>query len=357
MTLESSGLDAGPERLTLAFEHAPIGIAFVSPAGRFTRVNAAMCQITGYSESELLERNIEDITHPDDVADGAARVAKLLSGVIAQYQAEKRYVRRDGRTVYTIVSRSMLRDADGRPELLLTHVVDISDKKRIEQELARSNADLADFAYLAAHDLKSPLQAISGFAGLLKEKVELDEPGQECVGWILDGAARMNALIDDLLAFCRVSSDAPVMVDVDLDEAFLEVLAETGLPSGQVVKTGSLPTLMGDPVQFRELLLNLITNGVKFVGDSVTPLVRLSAERSHGAWKLCVADNGIGIDPDQHQRIFGMFNRLHSRERYPGSGIGLAICQRIVERRGGHIWVEDNEGGGSRFCFTVPDSP
>src|SRR4051794_2257120 len=142
-------------QLSLAFDQAPIGMAFVSPAGRFTKVNAALCRITGYSEPELLERNIEDITHPDDVADGAARVERLLSGQIDEYQAEKRYIRADGRTVYVIVSRSLLRDDAGRPELLLTHVVDITDKKRMEQELARSNADLADFAYLAAHDLKS----------------------------------------------------------------------------------------------------------------------------------------------------------------------------------------------------------
>lgn len=357
MSPAAGGANPAHEQLRFAFDQAPIGMAFVSPAGRFTKVNAALCRITGYSEPELLERSIEGITHPDDVADGAARVGRLLSGEIDEYQAEKRYVRPDGRTVFAIVSRSLLRDSDGRPELLLTHVVDITDKKRMEQELARSNADLADFAYLAAHDLKSPLQAVVGFAGLLRDNTQLDDRGKEYVGWILDGATRMNALIDDLLAFCKVTTDEPVMVEVDLDDVFADVQAELGFASGHVVKRGALPAIEGDPVQFRELLLNLIANGMKFVDTGVDPRVELSSERIDQGWKLIVADNGIGIDPAQRHRIFGMFSRLHSRERYPGTGIGLAICERIVDRRGGEIWVEANESGGSRFCFTVPDSP
>jgi PAS domain S-box-containing protein len=355
--VDTEGALRDQEQFRLAFEHAPIGMALVSPTGRFTRVNRAMCRITGYSEADLLKRNMEDITHPDDVADGAVRVQRLLNGEIDEYQAEKRYIRPDGRTVDAIVSRSLLRDSAGRPEQLLTHVIDITEKKRIEQELARSNADLADFAYLAAHDLKSPLQAIGGFASLLRDRSQLDDRGQECVGWILDGAARMNALIDDLLAFCKVSTDEPVMVEVDLDKLFVDVVAEIEPGSEQVVTADSLPTVVGDPVQFRELLLNLISNGAKFVAQGVTPKVHVTAERAGTGWQVAVADNGIGIDPAQRHGIFGMFNRLHSRDRYPGTGIGLAICERIVERRGGAIWVGDNPGGGSRFCFSVPDSP
>lgn len=343
------------EQFRLAFEDAPIGMALVSPAGQFIRVNSAMSRITGYTTAELLERTIDDITHADDIADSAALVETLLSGAVDQYQAEKRYVRPDGRTVHVIVFRSLLRDKDGAPQQLITHVIDITDKKRIEQELARSNADLADFAYLAAHDLKSPLQAISGFASLLGERSQLDERGQECVGWILDGASRMNALIDDLLSFCKVSAGPPVMVEVDLTGALADVLAE--IAASDAVTSDPLPVVIGDPVQFRELLLNLISNGAKFVGEGVAPRVHVTAERTPQGWAIAVADNGIGIDPAHRHRIFGMFNRLHSRERYPGTGIGLAICQRIVERRGGRIWVGENPGGGSRVCFTVPDSP
>ncbi|MDQ6928138.1 MAG: PAS domain S-box protein [Actinomycetota bacterium] len=346
------------EQFQLAFEHAPIGMALVSPAGRFTKVNAAMCRITGYSEPELLARSIAEITHPDDVADGAARVQKLLSGAIGEYQAEKRYIRPDGSVVTAIVSRSLLRDDAGNPEQLVSHVIDITEQKRMEQELARSNADLADFAYLAAHDLKSPLQAIFGFATLLSDAqhMQLDDRARECVGWILDGAARMNALIDDLLAFCRVNIGDPVMVEVDLDEVVRAVMAEIKAGPDAIVTAADAPKLIGDPVQFHELLLNLVSNAIKFIDEGVTPRVHISAARVPEGWQLSVADNGIGIEPAQRGRIFGMFNRLHSRERYPGTGIGLAICERIVERRGGTIWVEEIPSGGTRFCFTVPDA-
>nr|MDQ6911060.1 ATP-binding protein [Actinomycetota bacterium] len=315
----------------------------------------AMCRITGYSEAQLLERRMEDITHPDDVADDALRVQRLMRGEIDEYQAETRYLRADGRTVAAIVSRSLLHDDAGRPEQLVTHFIDVTEKQRIEHELTRSNADLSTFAYLAAHDLKSPLQAISGFATLLRDRTELDDHGREFVGWILDGAARMDALIDDLLTFCKVSTDEPVMADVDLDAVLVDILNEFENGPDRVVTSDQLPTLSGDPVQFRELLLNLVANGAKFVAPDVTPKVHLTAARVPRGWQVDVVDNGIGIDPAHRERIFAMFNRLHARERYPGTGIGLAICQRIVERRGGTIWVEDNPSGGSRFCFTVPD--
>lgn len=345
-------LDPEQERFRLVFEHAPIGMALVSPEGQFTRVNQAMCEITGYSEDELLRLTLDEITHPDDVVAEAERVDRLLTGVIDEFRAEKRYLCPDGDLVVAMESRSLLRDEAGQPEQLV-----ITDRKRMEQELARSNADLADFAYLAAHDLKSPLQAISGFANLLDRthRGQLDQRGRECVGWILDGAARMDALIEDLLALCRVTTDEPMMVEVDLARVLADVLTETLDRSDATVTAGALPTVMGDPVLFRELLSNLVANAVKFVAPDVVPEVHVSAERMRHGWRLTVADNGIGIEPGHRKRVFGIFNRLHSRDRYPGSGIGLALCQRIVERRGGSIWVEGNAGIGSRFSFTVPD--
>lgn len=240
----------------------------------------------------------------------------------------------------------------------VTYVEDMTEQKRAEihqriahdnaEELARSNTDLAHFASVAAHELRSPLQVISGFASLLdrSQAQALDERGRDCVHWIVNGAARLDALIDDLLAFARIGAGEAVAVPVDLAEL---------LDPDDRVTQGPLPTVVGDPQQLRQLLQNLVGNACKFVAPDTPPHVRISAERDDQGWCISVADNGVGIDPDQRKEIFEMFRRLHSREQYDGTGIGLAICKRIVDGHGGRIWVEANAAGGSVFRFTIPD--
>ena len=168
----------------------------------------------------------------------------------------------------------------------------------------------------------------------------------------------MDALIEDLLSYCRVGSAERVMADVDLEGTLAAVLSQMAPELEAVAATVTadpLPTVCGDPVQVGQLLANLVANGVKFVAAGAAARVHVTAERRPGEWAVTVSDDGIGVDPAQRERIFRMFERLHARERYQGTGIGLAICKRIVERRGGAIWVEDDPSGGSRFRFTVPD--
>jgi PAS domain S-box-containing protein len=334
-----------PEVCRQAWDHAPVAMALVGPGDRVLHANGAWHRLTGRSGDDAGAVTMADLVHPED----RPAVAGSSSSSV-----EARLVRPDGRTVWAAINTA---PAEGA---LIVTMMDITEQKRAVRELARSNAELSSFAYLAAHELKSPLQAISGFAALLDKMHAplLDEHGREFVSWILDGSTRMNSLIEDLLAYCAVDRAEAVMGPVSLEGALADALNQlkaevTGRRA--IVEVGPLPVVTGDAVQLVQLLQNLLTNALKFVDSGRVPRILVSAERTGQAWTVTVADNGIGVADGARDRIFGMFERLHPRDRYSGTGIGLSICKRIVERRGGVIWVEANPGGGSRFRFTLPD--
>jgi PAS domain S-box-containing protein len=226
-------------------------------------------------------------------------------------------------------------------------------------ELERSNRELEQFASIVSHDLKSPLQVVRGFVELLGHQAETNpEQASEVQTYVaaaLRGAARMDRLIDDLLAYSRAGQRPAALVPIDLDVIVSEVLADSAAlvdETDAIVKVGPLPTVPGDATQLRQLLQNLITNAIKFRRTGVTPEVTITAESDQVHWIIDVADNGIGVDPSHREEIFGMFSRLHHGDR-PGSGIGLAICARVVANHGGSIWVEDRPGDGSLLRFTL----
>jgi diguanylate cyclase (GGDEF)-like protein/PAS domain S-box-containing protein len=361
----------------VAFVHSPIGMALLDLDGRFEEVNEPFCRVVARPRAELVGTDIEESSHPADADRHAALRERLRTtpGGEPTFEAEHRFVRGDGQIAWTRTTCSLLRSGDGSPWRYVCQVVDMSEHKaaeatsyraqelrqRYEKEMARSNADLALFATVAAHDLKSPLQVIAGFGGLLEQTHGdvLDERGKEFLAFILKSATRMNVLIDDLLAYAQVGADRRPNVSVPLDRVVGDVTAALGaeiVASGGSVEADPLPVVSGDPTLFVPLLQNLVANGLKFVAQGTLPRIRVSASRMVNAWCVDVVDNGIGIDAQHRSHIMGMFQRLH-RDAYEGTGIGLAICKRIVEQRGGSIWVEENPGGGSRFRFTVPDEP
>jgi len=226
------------------------------------------------------------------------------------------------------------------------------------EELARSNRELEQFAYVASHDLQEPLRMVAAYTQLLGEKYrgKLDEQADKYIGYAIDGARRMQTLIQDLLAFSRVGrqKDAFSLTDVNaVVERALSNLAAAIQESGAIVKYGRLPVVLANGSQLAQLFQNLIGNAIKFRGSTV-PQVQIAAEKQASEWVFSVADNGIGIAPEYLQDIFVIFKRLHTRSEYPGNGIGLAICRKIVEQHGGRIWVTSQEAQGSTFKFTLP---
>ena len=232
--------------------------------------------------------------------------------------------------------------------------------KQRTAQLARSNAELEQLAYVAAHDLREPLRMISSFVELLAQRYQdkLDDKGREYIGYIADGARRMEAMIDDLLDYARVMREGKPFQPVPCEELLEEVLRDLSVAiaeTGAQVTHDPLPTVHADGIQLARVLRNLIGNAIKFHGPK-PPCVHLRAVQKDHEWVFSVRDNGIGIDPQQFQRIFKMFQRLHTGAKYPGTGMGLALCKTIIERHRGRIWVESEPGRGSTFYFTIPVS-
>ncbi len=232
------------------------------------------------------------------------------------------------------------------------------DLARKVEELARSNADLEQFAYIASHDLQEPLRMVTAYTQLLAERYrgKLDAEADKFIGYASEGAMRMQVLIQDLLAFSRVgraeSSDANIDCDGVMEEV-LQTLSAAVQESGAVISYSQLPQIQGDRTQLGQVFQNLIANAIKFRGKE-PPKISVLAENKDDQWWFEVSDNGIGIPPENAGHVFEVFYRLHARSEYPGNGIGLAICKKIIERGGGRIWVESQSGSGSHFKFTLP---
>ncbi|HSW08306.1 sensor histidine kinase [Aquabacterium sp.] len=235
---------------------------------------------------------------------------------------------------------------------------EIAAREEVQEALKRSNAELEQLAYVASHDMQEPLRMIASYLQLVAKRYhdQLDANGQEFIGFAVDGAKRMQALINDMLAYSRLGTKARPLAPVDAADAVqlaLQHLRVAMEESGAQVACGVLPTVLGDAPQLVQLLQNLVGNAIKFRGGTA-PQIRIDCVPDDAGWCFSVRDNGIGIAPEFGERIFVMFQRLHGRDAYPGTGIGLALCKRIVERHGGRIWVEPAEGGGSVFRFTLP---
>jgi light-regulated signal transduction histidine kinase (bacteriophytochrome) len=244
--------------------------------------------------------------------------------------------------------------------------VELDERRRAEQqlarytqELARSNAELEQFAYVASHDLQEPLRMVASFTQLLAKRYQgrLDQDADEFIGYAVDGATRMQRLINDLLAYSRVGTRGRAFQPKDGNDVFRQArdnLAKSIEDSGAIIFQDRLPTVMGDEMQLIQLFQNLVGNAIKFRGPE-PPQIQVSAAKNGREWVFAVKDNGIGMAPEHQERIFSIFQRLHQRSEYPGTGIGLAICKKIVERHGGHIWVESQVGAGSTFYFSIPE--
>jgi PAS domain S-box-containing protein len=332
-------------------------------------------RVFGFEPGEVTVTN--DIfwsrVHPDD----RPAIETAVSQALQQgktYSIEHRIVLPDGGERIIHERADIICDPDtGRMLKMIGTSQDITSRKQAEQtlrevneqlqlrvqDLARSNMELQQFAYIASHDLQTPLRSISGFLQLLADNYrdKLDVQGEEWITRSVAGARRMQQLIRDLLEYSRVDARAQPFQPVEMREVFhdaLEILESSIRECGGRIICDELPTVLGDKALLVQLLQNLLGNAIKY--RSSKPLrVQVLAARADGKWRFAVRDNGIGIDPKQHSRIFEIFRRLHTQEAYPGTGIGLAIAQRIVHFHGGDIWVESQLNEGSTFYFTIPE--
>jgi signal transduction histidine kinase len=304
-------------------------------------------------------RGIEalEILQADGLDIPVIMVTGALGDVAAAHcikQGATDYVLKDGLARLPEAIRGALR---AKRERSLRHRAEADLSKKVD-ELARSNADLEQFAYIASHDLQEPLRMVTAYTQLLAERYrgQLDDTADKFIGYASEGAERMQVLIQDLLAFSRVGRNGVGSVSVDCN-ALMDELLLTLEPaireSGTVINRAQLPVVWADRTQVAQVFQNLIANAIKFRGKD-SPVVSVEVEKVDQQWQFSVSDNGIGIAPEYAENIFVVFQRLHARSEYPGNGIGLAICKKIVEHYGGKIWVEPRAGSGSTFKFTLP---
>jgi signal transduction histidine kinase/CHASE3 domain sensor protein len=357
------------------------GIVGLDRDARVTFANPAATTALGQPLSELLGRAI---THRFDVAvetngDSAAimhgevvtpppsLVPQTLAAGTVEYVAGAMLKRGDGGAVPIEYTSAPIWER-GKVVGAVVTFRDVTERRAAERalaerarDLARSNAELEQFAYVASHDLQEPLRAVVSYLQLLERryKGQLDDRADKYIGYAVDGARRMQMLINDLLTYSRAGRRDEQHIEVDLEVMLERVIRSLEVAieeSGATITHDPLPTIVGDPVGLGQLLQNLVGNAVKFHSEK-SPNVHVSAERQEHAWQFGVRDNGIGIAPEYRERIFVLFQRLHGRDEYTGTGIGLAICKKIVERHGGSLWIEPTPGGGSTFLFTIPDNP
>lgn len=335
----------------------------INPQGKITDVNEASIHVTGIARNALIGTDFSDyFTEPQKARQGYQLV--FTQGFVTDYPLTIR--RCDGKLTEVLYNACVYKNSAGEAQGVFAAARDITQQREATdalaasaRALARSNAELEQFAYVASHDLQEPLRMVVGYVQLLEKRLadKLDADTREFMGFAVDGALRMQNLIQDILAYSRVSTKGQPLAPVDsaaaLKEA-LDQLASRIAETGAVVEAQSLPVVMADRSQLVQLFQNLIGNAIKFCKGQA-PRVHVEAAHEAGRWRFSVTDNGIGIAAEYRAQLFVIFKRLHTRREYPGTGIGLAVCKSIVERHGGEIGIESAPAGGSVFWFTVPE--
>lgn len=331
----------------------------IDPDGILRSWNAGVEQLLGYSEQEWIGRPASIIFTPEDKAAEVCQSEMRLAQETGSATDIRWHRRKDGTQLFANGVMNCLHDEQG---VLIGYAKILSDetaRKQLQDSLTESNSALEQFAFVASHDLQEPLRTMSAFSEMLVEKYggKLDAEADQILGFIGSASVRMSTLVRDLLAYARLTTEeerpSSIALDEDL-EAALTHLTQAVEESGAVVTHDPMPTLQVDRGQMVRLFQNLIGNAVKYRKPGQPPQVHISAEQKGTEWVISISDNGIGFDSKYASDIFTPFKRLHTAEEYPGTGVGLAICRRIVQAQGGRIWAESQPGLGTTVFFTLP---
>jgi PAS domain S-box-containing protein len=363
-------LEESRDRYVDLYEFAPLGYMSLSSAGVIAEINLTGASLLGTERSKVVSRRFDAFVAPDDRECWHRHLVHALhhSG---NHAFELTLLRADN-TRFSGHLDCLLQDHDGALTLRIA-LADISERKKAEAELIdtreallrandrlrTSNRDLEQFAYIASHDLQEPLRMVVSYGQLLERKYHdrLDDDAHTFIGFMVEGGRRMQSMVSDLLEFSRVDrmgGERETFGSGKAVEEALFSLSQAINESGAQVSHAGLPDILYDRHQFVRLFQNLIGNAVKYRATA-PPRIGITASRDGHQWIFSVSDNGIGIDPAYFEQIFAVFRRLHTRDKYDGTGIGLAVCKKIVEHHGGRIWVESSPGAGSTFFFTAPD--
>ncbi len=363
--IRTAALAGSEERFRSLAQSSPVGIFVADEKDNLHYANERLCAICGLPAEAAKGIGWIDAVHPADrdrVLDDWRRSTEAGE----DFRSEYRFLHQHGKVIWALGQAAIMRDDQGATTGYVGTITDISQIKladlalqKANDDLARSNTELEQFAYVASHDLQEPLRMVTSYLQLLERRYKgnLDDDAHEFIAYAVDGATRMKALINDLLSFSRVGTRGQPFELTDVQRVVDGALANLQIAmeeSGAQVTCGALPTVMGDPSQLTQVFQNLIGNAIKFHGEQ-PPVVRIAAERQDDAWLFTVCDNGIGIEAAYFDRIFIIFQRLHGKQEYPGTGIGLALSRKVIQRHGGRLWVESQSGAGSTFYFTIPD--
>jgi PAS domain S-box-containing protein len=365
------------DRFRKTFEDGPLGIAMASmPDGWFSAANRVFCKLLGYTEDELKRLTFADVTHPDHHAMDREAVRQLQEGQIQSHHTEKRYLKKNGEVIWAARALTKIRSANGEAFYALAMVQDITERRVAEEKIRQLNAELERrvtertaqleaankeleaFSYSVSHDLRAPLRAVNGFAGIVLEEFSplLPERGRDYLERIRNSGQRMGVLIDDLLEFSRLSRQLINRRSINTVKVVQNVLDELKpqWAGRQVeIKVGELPVCHGDPALLKQVWVNLISNAVKYTLGREPAIVQIGCTREKGGDIFFVRDNGAGFDMRYADKLFGVFQRLHRLDEFEGTGVGLAIVQRIVHRHGGRVWAHAELNHGATFHFTL----
>lgn len=359
------------------FERAPIGVARMSAAGQWLELNSKLCEILGYSAAELQTKTFADITHPEDHQHDEYYYDQFISGKIDTCVFEKRYLHAEGHPIWSNVSVSALRQEDRALDGFIVTVQDIDHRKQIEADseqrshelrslnqrlahtaraLEQRNDELQQFAYVVSHDLKAPLRAIASLSDWLEEDLdgELPSESQRHLQLIRKRVERMGSLLDGLLNYSRVGRKHVEVESIAVQEMLQAVIDSLAPPEGfQIEIVGTMPDLEARRFSLSQVFSNLINNAIKYC-DRPDGKLRITAQAHDEHYEFSLQDNGPGIDPKHHQKIFTIFQTLQARDKVESTGVGLAIVKKILDTEGGKIWVHSEPGQGATFSFTWP---